>query len=218
MGSKNMARSKIFISACMVGAAVVAALVYARLVRPWHLRWGSTPEEAGRLFPGDDFIHDPMVTATHAIAIQAPVERVWQWVVQIGQGRGGFYSYDWLENLLGLNIHSTARILPEWQNPQVGDIIPFWPGGGVPIIQIEPPRLMVLGGSFAPDQPTGGSWAFVLDSPDPKTTRLIARTRVAGFSPRWLSIVLYRILLEPAHFIMERGMLLGIKRRAEEKE
>ncbi len=81
--------------------------------------------------------------------------------------------------------------------------------------QIEPPHQLVLGGSFAPEQPAGGSWTFMLDLPDPLTTRLTVRTRVAGFSPQWLSIFLYRLFLEAAHFIMERGMLLGLQRRAE---
>jgi hypothetical protein len=199
----------------LVGMLAVVTFVYARLVRPWHLRWGATPEDVSRPLPGDDIIARPAMSAMHAITIQAPVDRVWPWVAQIGQERGGFYSYDWLENLLGMDITNTNRIHPEWQNPQAGDIIPFWKGAGIPIIQIEPPRLMVLGGSFALDQPMGGSWAFVLEAPDPQTTRLIVRTRVAGFSPQWLSIVLYRLCMEPAHFIMERGMILGIKTLAE---
>ena len=155
------------------------------------------------------------MAATHAITIQAPVDRVWPWIAQIGQGRGGFYSYDWLENLFGMDIHNISNINPEWQTPQVGDLVPFWKGIGIPILQIEPPSLMVLGGSFAPQQPTGGSWTFLLESPDPQTTRLIVRARVAGFSPPAVSLVLYRFFMEPAHFIMERGMLLGIKSHAE---
>ena len=199
----------------VIGLVAVSVVAYTRLVRPWHLRWGSTPEEAKSPMPGDDIVQDPAMSATHTVTIQAPEDRVWPWLAQMGQGRGGFYSYDWLENLFGMNIHNKADIQPEWQYPHVGDIMPFWKGTGIPIIQIEPPDLMVLGGSFAPGRPAGGSWAFVLDTPDALTTRLIVRTRVTGFSPRWLSIVLYRLLLEPAHFIMERGMLLGIKSRAE---
>jgi hypothetical protein len=120
-----MARSKISVSHYLVGVAAVAALVYTKLVRPWHLRWGSTAEETERSIPGDDFVQDPVMTATHAIVIRAIVDHVWPWVAQLGQGRGGFYSYEWLENLFGMNIHNKARIQSEWQNPQVGDIIPF---------------------------------------------------------------------------------------------
>jgi hypothetical protein len=193
----------------------VAAYTYAKLVRPWHLRWGATLEEACRPLPGDDLVAQPAMAATHAITIQAAVDQVWPWLAQIGQGRGGFYSYDWLENRFGMDIHNVERIQPELQNPKVGDLIPFWKGIGIPIVQIEPPALLVLAGSFAPGQPTGGSWTFKLEAPEPQTTRLIVRARVAGFEPGWLSVILYRFFLEPAHFIMERGMLLGIKTRAE---
>jgi hypothetical protein len=199
----------------LIGLAAITGIVYARVVRPWMLRWGATLEEVNRPLPGDEVIPDPAMSTTHAILIRAPREVVWQWLIQIGQGRGGFYSYESLENLIGLDIHNTDEIHPELQNPQVGGIIPFWKEGGIPILKIEPPQLLVLGGSFAPDQPAGGSWVFQLQSPDPEITRLIVRTKVAGFPPVWLSTFLYRILLEPAQFIMERGMLLGIKKRAE---
>lgn len=209
MKSKNMK------FAYFIGLTAAAVAAYARWVRPWHLRWGATPEEADRPLPGDDLIPQPAMSATHAITIHAPVSQVWPWIAQIGQGRGGFYSYDWLENLFGMDIHNTGDLNPEWQNPKVGDTIPFWKGVGIPILQIELPYLMVLGGSFAPQQPSGGSWTFLLESPDPQTTRLIVRARVAGFSPQSLSLILYRFFMEPAHFIMERGMLLGIKSRTE---
>jgi uncharacterized protein YndB with AHSA1/START domain len=201
----------------LVGIMAISAAVYARFVRPWHLRWGATPEEAGRLLPGDDLIPRPAMSATHAVTIPAPVAQVWPWVVQIGQGRAGFYSYDWLENLFGMDIHNTRRINPDWQNPQVDDLVPFWRGVGIPIVRIVPPHLLVLGGSFAPNQPTGGTWTFMLESPDNQSTRLIVRARAASFAPHSLSLVLYRLILEPAHFIMERGMLLGIKRRVLEE-
>src|SRR4051812_23088582 len=81
-------------------AGVAAAAVYALLVRPWHLRWGATDEEAGEPLPGDDLRSDANVVATHAITIDAPAADVWPWLVQIGRGRGGFYSYTWLENLV----------------------------------------------------------------------------------------------------------------------
>ena len=199
----------------LIGMMAATVMAYVRLVRPWLLRWGATPEEAHRPLPGDELIPHPAMSATRALTIQAPVDRVWPWVVQIGQGRGGFYSYDWLENLFGMDIHNTNRIQPEWQSPKVGDIIPFWNENGIPIVLIEPPRWMVMAGSFAPQQPMGGSWLFLLESPDSQTTRLIVRARVAGFSPQWLSLFLYRLFLEPAHFIMERKMMQGIKALAE---
>jgi hypothetical protein len=200
----------------LFGVMAVVMFAYAKLVRPWQLRWGATREEANRPSPGDGLVTYPAISTTRGITIQAPVDRVWPWVVQIGQRRGGFYSYDWLENLFVMDIHSADHINLEWQNPQVGQIIPFWKGRGIPIVLLDPPRLMVLGGSFVPEQPVGGSWSFSFESPDPQTTRLLVRARVAGFSPKWLSVVSYRLFLEPAHFIMERRMLLGIKERAEQ--
>lgn len=159
-------------------------VVYVRLVRPRHLRWGATLEEVNRPLPGDDLTPRAAMSATHAVTIKASVEQVWPWVAQIGQGRGGFYSYDWLENLFGMDIHNTNRIHPEWQNPKVGDIILFWKGVGIPIVRIEPPHLMVLAGAFALEGPTGGSWVLSLEAPDPTTTRLIVRARAAQTSRR----------------------------------
>lgn len=100
-------------------AAGLAA--YWLLVRPWHQKWGATNQEADASFSGDELIPYAPWRTTHAITIQAPIEMVWSWVVQMGQGRGGFYSYDWLENLFGMNIHNADRILPEYQQLKVGD-------------------------------------------------------------------------------------------------
>jgi len=136
-------------------------------------------------------------------------------VVQIGQGRGGFYSYDWLENLFGMDIHNTRRLHPRLQQLHAGETVPFWRGVGIPVVLIQPPRLLLLAGTFAPGQPTSGSWIFVLEALDTGATRLIVRARAAGFSPTWLTIIFYQLFLEPAHFIMERKMLLGIKQRSE---
>jgi hypothetical protein len=103
------------------GAAALAA--YAFFIRPWHLRWGATEEELKTRLPGDDLVQHPKLNATHAITINAPVERVWPWLAQIGQKKGGFYSYTRLENLVGCNMRNANRIVPEWQNLKVGDEI-----------------------------------------------------------------------------------------------
>jgi hypothetical protein len=190
-------------------------------VRPRMLRWGATPAEAGRVMPGDKLISNAILVTTRAISIDVGPQQVWPWLVQMGQGRGGFYSYDWLENLLGLEIHNSDRIIPDLQNLKPGDLIPFWRGAGVNAVVIEPQRLLVLAGSiYGPKEnavsggEAGGTWVFMLQESETQGTRMIVRSRVAKFQPSWLSGIFMRIL-EPAHFIMEQKMLRGIKERAE---
>jgi len=114
------------------GAALIAACVLLRpLMRPWYSRWGATDEEVNRSLPGREFAPHPKGGYTQAITIPAPTEEVWPWVVQIGQGRGGFYSYDFLENLVGCDIHSVDRIVPQFQN--------FEPGEGLRLFPEAPP-------------------------------------------------------------------------------
>lgn len=207
----------------VAGAAAVAG--YALMVRPWHLRWGASEAEAQRPLPGDELVPEPRLSATHAITILASAAEVWPWLVQIGQGRAGFYSYDWIENLMGLNIQSTDRIVPELQHLAIGDVVPLAPGGfGVPVAAIEPGRALVLHGDtrsgganvpvMKPSDYMNTSWAFCLEEIDAGTTRLIERFR-ADYNPSLQNTLFYRALLEPGSFVMERGMLLGIKRRAE---
>ncbi len=108
-------------------------------MRPWHQRWGATQNEVEAFWPGDELIARPLVSSTHAVTIQAPVSKVWPWLVQIGQGRGGFYSYEFVENAMGLKMENADRILPEWQNLQVGDVVPLAPDGSVdlPVVILE---------------------------------------------------------------------------------
>jgi hypothetical protein len=101
-----------------IGSVAVAYIV---LARPRHLRWGATDAESDGPLPGDDLIASPDLTATRAIAVRAAAEQIWPWIAQLGQGRGGFYSYDFLENLFGCDIHSADRIVREWQDVQIGD-------------------------------------------------------------------------------------------------
>jgi hypothetical protein len=202
------------IAACLAGTA--ATIGYAALVRPRILGWGATYEEINASIPGDEFVTLVLTQTTRAIDILAPRDKAWPWVVQIGQGRGGFYSYDWLENIFGMDIHNADHILPEHQNLGAGDLIPFWDEVGVTVRQVSPPELLVLAGSFDPKSDTvGGSWTFLLKEISPSRCRLIVRAKIAAFPPRWLSRFFSFKLLEPAHFVMERGMLLGIKQRAE---
>ncbi len=199
--------------------------LYLMVVRPWHLKWGATDEEVNRSLPGDDRVPDPKINATHAITINAPIDRVWPWIAQIGRGRGGFYSYEAIENAMGLDIHNTDRILPEFQNPQVGEKMPFAEGFSVPYAIVAAPRTLVIHGDTrtgdgmdAPKMRPGDyiavAWSWHLEAIDDHTTRLVERWR-ADYGPGLLNTWFYRLFMEPGAFIMERKMLLGIKARAE---
>jgi hypothetical protein len=194
------------------GAALGGALaVYALAIRPWYLRWGATDDEFEGFLPGDDFTPDANWTTTHAVTIEAPASEVWPWIVQVGQDKGGFYSYTWLENMVGCNMHNADRIVPEYQHVAVGDELWLHPKAPpLPVVLVEAERALVMGGNT--DE--AGTWGFYLKSIGPNRTRLIARGRTAREpgSLRWLG---HHVLFEPAHFVMERRMLLGIKERAE---
>ena len=129
-----------------VTAVVGAGAAYLLLARPRHLRWGATDEESSAPLPGDELIASPDLTATRAITVRAAVEEVWPWIAQLGQGRGGFYSYDILENLVGCGIHSADRILPEWQTIQVGDEVKLHPEVPLEVAVVLPGRALVLRG------------------------------------------------------------------------
>lgn len=215
-----MNNSKLLKMAAGIAAGGAAALAaYTLAVRPWHLRWGATRSEEREPLPGDDIVPRPDHEATHAITISASVAYVWPWLVQIGQNRAGFYSYNWLENLAGCEIHNADRVVPEWQTLRVGDVVWLHPDEDpLPVIIVEPFKALVLGGSSedAPgDGLRGGTWCFYLEQIDDKTTRFITRIRWTR-GPEARSRILDFLLLEPAHFIMERKMMLGIKQRAEE--
>lgn len=198
-------------------ALVLAWLSGAILLRPWHTTWGTSPLERSAPLPGDELVPDARYVMDHAVEIQAPPEAVWPWLVQIGQDRAGFYSHDWLERLIGDDVRSADRIHPEWQALEVGDLVravqPNYLGGvfgreiGWRVARVEPGRALVL-----------ENWgAFVLHRTEAGTTILHARLRGDG-TPSVAAIPLGPIGLlafEPAHFIMERGMLLGIRERAE---
>ncbi|MDB5385511.1 MAG: hypothetical protein JWM11_1157 [Planctomycetaceae bacterium] len=204
------------------------AVLYICLIRPWHLRWGATDVEVAETLPGDDLVQGSKGEATHAITIRASAAEIWPWLIQLGQDRAGFYSYTWLENLFGCHMKNTYQIVPEWQHLKVGDGVLFTPQfPRIPVAVLEPNRALVIGGTVnaKTGQPIQGgqvdldtslstSWAFVLHEHGEHQTRLIARLR--GRFPRGLlPWLVNRLFWEPAHFIMERRMLLTIKRLAE---
>ena len=198
-------------------AAIASALAaYILLGRSWQLRWGATSEECGEPLPGDDLIAGPDLTATRAITIRAPASQVGPWIVQLGQGRGGFYSYDFLENLVGCDIHSADRIATEWQDVEVGDEVRLAPQVSLAVAFVEVGRSLVLRGGVpmgnaAP--PYDFTWAFVLKDGPERTSRLLVRERYAYTRP-WA-----RLVVEPisaVSFVMSQKMLRGIRDRTED--
>ena len=99
------------------GIFIIIACYLTFFLKPLRDRWGLSKEEAKRVLAGDEIVSQPNTQFTHAIEINAPLENVWPWIAQMGQGRGGFYSYEALENLTGMNIYNSDKILAEFQNP-----------------------------------------------------------------------------------------------------
>jgi hypothetical protein len=203
------------IRACALGAIMVG--IYAAVARRRQLEWGATTEEAGSTLPGDDLVPNADLVATRCLSIRATPEQVWPWIAQLGQGRGGFYSYDALENLVGCDIHSADRIVPEFQHPQEGDGVKLHPEISLAVALVQPGRALVLRGAV----PVGGtqveppydfSWAFVLRDGANGSTRLLVRERYQY--TRWWAPA----LIEPVavvSFVMSQRMLRGIRERAE---
>jgi hypothetical protein len=222
--SKRSSGAALILAGVGAGAAAVAG--YAWVIRPWTLRWGATNEEVGMALPGDDLIEFPKLGSTHAITIQARPGEVWPWLAQLGQGRGGFYSYDWIENAMGLDIHNADRLLPEYQDIAVGDIVPLAQDGfGLPVAFVEPEQTLVLHGDtrqpggpiqipLKPGDYLAASWGFHLFERVDGATRLVVRFR-ADWASSVRNAIFYRGFLEPGAFLMGRKMLLGIKQRAE---
>ena len=206
---------------CLGAAYGVSGAVYAILVRPRIGRWGATDEEVTKALPGDELpapFGDRRVS-TRAITINAPPDEVWPWLVQMGSGRAGFYTHEWVERLLSITYadgHSSTRIHPEWQELRVGDGVPYSRFNRCEVVLLDRPHVLIA-----------GEW-LVLEPLDGGTrTRLIARTRggwleavarmapvigpllgpIAGLVDRWP--------LELLHHYMEAGMLQGIKARVE---
>jgi uncharacterized protein YndB with AHSA1/START domain len=193
--------------AVLLGAGT---LLYARLIRPWVLHWGASEAEVSATLPGDDILPAVDLQTTRAITINAPPEKIWPWLVQMGpRPRAGVYTYDWLERLLGIDIENADRILPEYQHLEVGEFFPLNEKGtnGLHVRRVEPERAIVL--QWANEEST---WAFVLEPTGDGRTRLISRNRIVGSGPAFRAVM---AVMEPASLVMERETLRGIKRRVE---
>ena len=207
----------------MTAGALGAVVAYRWFFTPWQQQWGAIIDEATRVLPGDDLVVEPAVQTTRAITIAAPPQDVWPWVVQIGADRGGFYSYDWLENLFGLGIHSADRIVEDWQTRRVGDLVhaDARGRGGWYVMDVRPDDVLVLkmgdvklGRPVERHEGIGWEflWTFAVREEANGTTRLVVRERV-GFANNWVKLILAP--LGPVSFVMTRKMLAGVKSRAE---
>ena len=190
----------------VVLALAALGALYGRFLRTPVLTWGATDAEAAARLPGDELLEDADGVATRAIQIDAPPAAVWPWIAQIGPSpRGGAYTYDWIENLMGLDMHSADRVLAEFQHPEPGDTIGFG-SNRMRVERVEPERVLAWRSGDG-----NWVWTFVLEERD-GTTRLISRNR---FRLPTLAARLGMIPMEPASLLMERKMLNGIKERAE---
>lgn len=208
---------------CSPFVAPSAALaVYALWVRPRMLTWGATPEEVIRAYPGDEFLRDPDGGATMATVLPAPPERAWHWLVQMGGGRGGWYSWDWLDNS---REPSAGRIVPGWQNLEEGQHL-NGPASRWTVVVVEPNRTLVLRSSYglppghSSDSPSGllprahleGIWGFYLRPAPGGQTRLVIRTRSRG-RPRLVTRPFGLLAGEPVHFIMQTRQFRNLRTR-----
>ena len=189
------------------GALIGGAALYRSFLRAPILTWGATRDEASRRLPGDELLEEADGTATRAITINAPPSAVWPWIAQMGPSpRGGAYTYDWIENLLGLNMHSVDHVLSEFQHPQVGDGFGYGPNK-MSFRLVEPEHVLA-----AQSEDSNWVWTFVIEQTQEGKTRLISRNR---FRLPKLKDKIGMIPMEPASLVMERRMLHGIKKRAE---
>ena len=193
------------------------------VVRPWYLQWGASDIEGRMTLPGDEIIPRAAQQETRAITIDAGVDAVWPWLAQVGQDRGGFYSFDLLENVVGCRMPTVDVLRPDKQSWSPGDKLWMYPpegAGGAGFATLRryvPGRALGFGTRVVGTPitaPEDGSWTFVLQPLDGSTTRLLIRGR-GPVTRSWLGLAFDRSIFEPVHFVMERRMMIGIKQLAE---
>ena len=195
---------------------VAGLAVYRLALRSRQLRWGATDDEVAAALPGDDLLGGADLTATRAITVDRRPDDVWPWIAQLGQGRGGLYSYDFLENLVGCDMHSADRVVAEWQDVAVGGKLRLHPEVALDVVVVDPGQALVARGGVPMGDtppPYDFTWAFVVRQRPDGTTRLLVRERY--LYTRWWS----GLLVEPVEivsFVMSQKMLRGIRQRAEQ--
>ncbi|MBV8762925.1 MAG: hypothetical protein JO257_36910, partial [Deltaproteobacteria bacterium] len=209
------------LSLVVVFAALLA--MYRCAWHPWFVTWGATQAEVQAALPGDELVTTVGTNTTRAITINVPATAVWPWLAQLGQDRGGFYSYEVLEDLVGTHMTNADRILPDRQQWHAGDKLWMYPPdklggvGGAPLRVLEEGRALVFATrhlSTPQSSPENGTWAFVLQPLTEHSTRLIVRGRGTLLrSSGWRTFDTF--VFDPIHFVMERKMMVGIAQRAE---
>lgn len=181
------------------------------LVAGQRLRtWGTRGDEATRELPSESQMPEPGAALTQAVTINAPPEVVWPWIAQLGQDKGGFYSYAWLENLSGAGIVNADYIEPAWQDPQPGGQLKLHPNVGLPIARVVPGELFVVVKPVVLG--LGFHWIFMVIAEGADQTRLLVRERyVVPWAPA--RAVAHVVVCGSA--LMSRKMLIGIRQRAE---
>jgi len=201
------------------GAALITAHLFSPFLRSYRACWGATGDDLARKLPGDELVKYAKWEFTHAVTIYAPAAEVWRWLVQIGADRGGLYSYETLENLVGCNIHNAEQIISKYQHLKAGDEIKIHPRApGMNVAAVERGRYILVHNDNRQEGTRSYinmTWLWYLDAINATTTRLISRSR-NDYSPEaanklWMG----PLVVEPISFVMERKMMLGIKERAE---
>jgi hypothetical protein len=207
------------IVAIIAAVWTVGTAVYLLFLWPWMRTWGATGAEIDATLSGDDIVPSANIRSTKGITIQAPPEAIYPWLLQLGVDRGGMYSYDWLENLFGLNVHTTERIVPEYQDVKIGD---FWrftpedyvlnPGPGLIVRELIPNEAVLLcfGMESKPEDPCIDTWQFILVPQADGSTRLLLRSNMAIKQELPIKLTYF------FQFIMERKMLLTLRERAQQ--
>jgi hypothetical protein len=193
----------------LAGLAILSVVVIIACM-PWLDRWGATDDETAASYPGDELVPSPRLHYTRAVFINAAPEEIYPWIVQLGADKGGMYSYTWLEALIQCPQTNADRIHNEWQTLKVGDKVLMCPDPNAPpayeVVGIEPNRVIIMG--HQENGTWSDVWQFILVPQADGSTRLLLRSRSEMEGLLWDAI-------RPGEFIMSRGMLLGIKERAE---
>jgi hypothetical protein len=194
----------------LAGLAAMTVIAIS-LLTPWMDRWGATEAEIAATFPGDELVPEPASFVNRAITINASPEDIYPWIVQLDANKGGWYSYTWLEtHIINCPLVNADRIHPEWQDLKVGDKVNMCPNEPAPppyiVAQIHPNQAIVMG--HQEDEEWVDLYQFVILPQADGTSRLILRTRRMAVGGLWT-------IIHPGVFVMERGMLNGIKERAE---
>lgn len=219
-----------------VGLAVMTAALLTPFSRGRRVRWGAGGQAVARRYPGDELVPQPRWGWTHAVQVQAPAADVWPWVAQIGADRGGFYSYQWLENIIGCQVRNAAEIHPEWAAREGGELRLHPKAPPFRIVSVQPGRALVtymapvpsLSDAWQGEPPHPGgparargrwmraSWLFLVEPAGPARCGVISRYRCDTSADLSSRLQFGPAIVEPVSFAMDRRMLIGIKQRAEQ--